>query len=148
MMDVMSRTLIFLLPLLVVLAGWLLITRAPVYLPRLDPQAPPPPDGPSLVYGFATLTNPVVRFVVVGRHVPAEPAQLRGWQRHRRDLRDAPDMVLDGVVFEVTPEELIRLDRYEQTGRKYRRDKLVLEDGRMAWVYRLIGQSGIEAVQD
>ena len=138
-----------LIAVVVLLVGlWVLIARAPVYLPRLDPQAPPPPQSDSYVFGFATLTNPFVRFVVLGRHVPAEPAQLRGWQRHRRDLRDAPDTVLDGVRFRVSPEEMVRLDRYERTGRKYRRDLMVLEDGTQAWVYRLIGVAGIAAIED
>ena len=138
-----------LIAVVVLLVGlWVLIARAPVYLPRLDPQAPPPPQSDSYVFGFATLTNPLVRFVVLGRHVPAEPAQLRGWQRHRRDLMDAPDTVLDGVRFRVSPEEMVRLDRYERTGRKYRRDLMVLEDGTQAWVYRLIGVAGIAAIED
>lgn len=127
---------------------WVLVTRAPVYLPTLNENAPPPPAQDSYVFGFATLTNPVVRFFVVGRPVPAEPAQLRGWQRHRRDLRDAPDTVLDGVRFRVSPAELVRLDRYERTGQRYRRDMMMLEDGTQAWVYRLIGAPGIEAIRD
>lgn len=127
---------------------WWSISRAPFYLPRLDANAPLPPDTDSYVFGFATLANPVVRFVVVGRPVPAEPAQLRGWQRYRRDLRGAPAMVLDGVRFRVSPDEMVRLDRYERTGRKYRRDLMMLEDGTPAWVYRLIGAEGIEAVVD
>ncbi|TVP73673.1 MAG: gamma-glutamylcyclotransferase [Rhodobacteraceae bacterium] len=125
-----------------------MVMRAPVYLPRLDPNAPPVPAGDSYVFGFATLTNPLVRLVVVGRFVPTEPAQLRGLQRLRRDLRDAPDTVLEGVRFRVSPQELIRLDRYERTGRKYRRDLMELEDGTKAWVYRLLEETGIEAVQD
>ncbi len=125
-----------------------LVVRAPVYLPRLDANATPVPAEDSYVFGFATLTNPLVRLIVVGRFVPAEPARLRGWQRLRRDLRDAPDTVLEGVRFRVSPQELIRLDRYERIGRKYRRDLMELEDGTMAWVYRLIEESGIEAVQD
>lgn len=141
------------LSLLLILVGilsvmWLMIVRAPVYLPRLNANAPPPPEQDSYVFGFATLTNALVRFVVVGRLVPTEPAQLRGWERNRRDLRGAPAMVLDGVRFRVTPQELVRLDRYERTGQKYRRDLLVLEDGTSAWVYRLMGGEGIDAVQD
>ena len=132
----------------VVLLSWLMVTRAPVYLPRLDANAPPPPEGPVHVFGFATLTNPLVRFVVLGRHVPAEPAALRGWQRDRRDLRNAPDIVLHGVRFRVTPAQMIRLDRYERTGRRYRRDLMELEDGSFAWVYRLMGEAGLEAVMD
>ncbi|MCC5963306.1 MAG: gamma-glutamylcyclotransferase [Rhodobacteraceae bacterium] len=131
-----------------VLAAWLVIARAPFYLPAYDDNAPPLPEGDSYVFGFATLTNPIVRFVVVGRPVPAEEATLRGFSREHRDLRDAPDMLLQGVRFRVSPEEMRRLDRYEQTGRRYRRDLLPLEDGSVAWVYRLIGEQGIEALQD
>lgn len=143
-----ARPLTLVICALLLAVLWLLITRAPVYLPRLDPAAPPPPEGEAYVFGFATLTNPVIRFVVLGRHAPAEPARLRGWQRVRRDIRDAPDIVLNGVRFRVTPEEMIRLDRYERTGRRYRRDLMVLEDGAQAWVYRLIGASGPEAIMD
>lgn len=145
---VFSKPAFWIVLAVIILALWALITRAPIYLPRLDANAPPLPEGDSDVFGFATLTNPVVRFVVVGRPVPAEPAQLRGWQRDRRDIRDAPEMLLDGVRFRVSPQELQRLDRYERTGRKYRRDLMRLEDGRAAWVYRLIGAEGITAVQD
>lgn len=148
-MSVLSLKPSLLLAIVVFVALiWLMISRAPVYLPRLDLNAPPVPGEDSYVFGFATLTNPVVRFVVVGRIVPSEPAQLRGWQRDRRDLRGAPAMVLEGVRFRVSPEELARLDRYERTGRKYRRDLMLLEDGTPAWVYRLKGAEGIEAVQD
>jgi hypothetical protein len=131
-----------------VLVAWLVIARAPFYLPAYDENAPPLPEEESYVFGFATLTNPIVRFVVVGRPVPAEDATLRGFSRDRRDLRDAPDALLQGVRFRVTPEEMRRLDRYEQTGRRYRRDLLPLEDGSVAWVYRLIGETGIDALQD
>lgn len=142
------KFLIVLGALTLLLGLWLMVTRAPVYLPRLEPGIPPPLEGENPVFGFATLTNPVVRFVVVGRHVPAEPAALRGWQRNRRDIRDAPDTVLGGVRFTVTADELLRLDRYERTGRKYRRDLMELEDGTEAWVYRLIGEPGLKAVDD
>ncbi len=143
-----SKPVLLVIVLALVLLVWLLITRAPIYLPYHDANAPPPPEDDSYVFGFATLTNPIVRFVVVGRPVPAEPAALRGWERYRRNIRDAPDITLHGVRFRVTPEEMIRLDRYERTGRKYRRDKMVLEDGSTAWVYRLMGERGIEALAD
>ena len=142
------KLLIALCALVLVVALWLVVTRAPVYLPRLDANVPEPLPGENHVFGFATLTNPIVRFVVVGRHVPADRAALRGWARDRRDIRDAPEMLLEGVRFTVTDAELIRLDRYERTGRKYRRDLMVLEDGTSAWVYRLIGTRGLEAVDD
>jgi hypothetical protein len=138
-----------LIALILLVALWFAITRAPFYLPPTNAATPAPPDGPALVFGFATLTNPLVRLVVVGRWVSASPAQLRGWQRgQERDIVEGADMVLDGVVFRVTPAEMRRLDRYERTGRKYRRDLMVLEDGRSAWVYRLIGAGGLSAVED
>lgn len=138
-----------LIALIVIAAVWYAITRAPFYLPPTDAATPAPPDGPARVFGFATLTNPLVRLVVMGRWVPAAPAQLRGWQRGAgRDIVQGAETVLDGVVFDVTPAEMIRLDRYERTGRKYRRDLMVLEDGQSAWVYRLIGARGLDAVED
>lgn len=124
------------------------VMRAPFYLPALDKNAPPLPEQDSYVFGFATLTSPLVRLVVVGRPVPAEKAALRGVTRYHRDLRDSPDQVLEGVRFRVSPEELRRLDQYERTGRKYRRDLVPLEDGTLAWVYRLIGETGVDALQD
>lgn len=142
------KPLTVLVAVALVLGLWVIVARAPVYLPTLDTGAPPPPEGDAYVFGFATLTNPVVRFVVIGRPVPAEPAGLRGWQRNRRDLRDAPDVVLQGVRFRVTPEEMVRLDRYERTGRRYRRDLMELEDGTEAWVYRLIEERGLDAIRD
>lgn len=134
--------------LALLLAFGFAVMRAPFYLPAPDKDAPPLPEEDSYVFGFATLTSPLVRLVVVGRPVPAEKAALRGVTRYRRDLRDSPDHVLEGVRFRVSPEELRRLDRYEQTGRKYRRDLLPLEDGTLAWVYRLIGETGVDALQD
>lgn len=138
-----------LIALIVIAALWYAITRAPFYLPRTDAATPEPPDGAANVFGFATLTNPVVRFVVVGRWVPANPAQLRGWQRgDGRNIVEGDETLLDGVVFRITPDEMRRLDRYERTGRKYRRDLMVLEGGQSAWVYRLIGGQGLAAVED
>ncbi|WP_296641354.1 gamma-glutamylcyclotransferase family protein [Roseinatronobacter sp.] len=138
-----------LIALIVMAAAWYSITRAPFYLPPKDAATPAPPDGPAHVFGFATLTNPLVRLVVIGRWVPSHPAQLRGWQRGAgRDIVEGPDTLLNGVVFRVTPAEMRRLDRYERTGRKYRRDLMVLEGGQSAWVYRLIGARGLDAVED
>lgn len=149
MTFLINRPLITIVIIAALLAGlWFLVTRAPVYLPRLDNSAPPPPDDDARVFGFATLTNPLVRLVVLGRAAPAEPATLRGWDRNRRDLRATQDFMLQGVVFTVTPQEMKRLDRYERTGRKYRRDLMTLEDGETAWVYRLIGTTGPEALAD
>lgn len=114
------------------------IRLTPLHLPPLPEAAPVLPEGPQLVFGYATLANPLVRYAVVGRAVPSEPARLEGWQRSGRDLLLAPDGHVEGRVFSVSPEELRRLDRYEQAGPRYRRQALLLEDGRLAWVYTML----------
>jgi hypothetical protein len=127
----------------VVITGiWGVVAHAPVYLPPVTPailKAQPAPDStPQNVFGYATLTQPLVRFVVLGRHVTAEPAQLAGYLRDGRDLRPEYGALLDGKVFSVQPEGLLRLDRYERLGERYRRDLKTLTDGRKVWVYQLL----------
>lgn len=127
------------------MALFVIIRLAPIHLPPLDPEvalieAPvhDREDRGHRVFGYATLTNPVVRLVVVGRLVPSEPGRLPGMRRDGRDLRDAPGQMLDGRVFSVSGPELARLDRFERLGTRYRRDRAVLADGSVAWVYRLL----------
>jgi gamma-glutamylcyclotransferase (GGCT)/AIG2-like uncharacterized protein YtfP len=114
------------------------IRLMPLHLPPLPEAAPVLPEGPQLVFGYATLANPVVRYAVVGRAVPSESARLEGWERAGRDLLLAPGAHVAGRVFSVSPAELRRLDRYEQAGPRYRRQALWLEDGRLAWVYTML----------
>lgn len=115
-----------------------MIGHAPVYLPALPAAAPPLPGAEARVFGYATLTNPLVRLVVVGRPVPAEPAALAQWRRTGRDLTPDPEAVTEGRVFTVSPEEMRRLDQYERAGARYSRSEMALTDGRTAWVYDLI----------
>ncbi|MFU8863802.1 MAG: gamma-glutamylcyclotransferase family protein [Rhodobacterales bacterium] len=118
----------------------------PVYLPPVTPameeareQAQAvPDDGPHRVFGYATLTNPVVRLIVVGQPVPSSAARLPDMQREGRDIFPAPGAVLEGRVFETDDNGLLRLDRYERLGERYRRDVMTLSDGSAAWVYRLL----------
>ena len=110
----------------------------PVYLPPLPDSAPPIPEGKALVFGYATLSNPVVRSVVVGRPVPSEAAALGGWTRMGRDLAAHPGAQVEGRVFAVSSAGLERLDRFEQTGLRYDRFLKTLDDGREAWVYRML----------
>lgn len=126
------------------LAVWAMIVHTPVYLPPVTPQMQAAradtPQTAQRVFGFATLTSPLVRFVVVGRPVPTQAAGLADFQREGRDILPQAGTVLSGQVFTVTPDELLRLDRYERLGTRYRRDPMVLEDGAMAWVYSLMEQ--------
>ncbi|MFC7704192.1 gamma-glutamylcyclotransferase family protein [Plastorhodobacter daqingensis] len=124
--------------LLVVLAAVVVIRHLPFYLPRLGPEVAQPAPGAHLVFGYATLASPLVRYVVVGRAVPSEPGRLAGLRREGRDARPAPGARIEGRVFVVSAPELRRLDRYERLGTLYERVPVVLEDGRGAWVYRLL----------
>lgn len=125
------------LALAVVMVWW-----APIFLPQLTGAAPTLPDGDQKVFGYATLSNTVVRSLVAGRWLPGEPATLQGWERVGRHLRPDPEAEVAGIVFTVTPDAFHRLDRYEQAGVRYLRERKELTDGREVWVYRLIAWQG------
>ena len=136
----LARTMIVAAALVTGAVG--VIGHAPVYLPTLPSGAPPIPEGPSRVFGYATLADPLVRLVVVGGPVRSEPAVLPGWRRVGRDLVEDLEAVTEGRVFTVSPGGLRRLDRYEQAGYRYHRIKKVMADGSEAWVYGLITPRG------
>ena len=128
--------------LLLALTLWVGIIHSPVWLPPVTPEIiaaqPEPGQGPHRVFGYATLTNPAIRLAVLGRITPAEEARLAGFRRDGRDMRPDQDATLSGMVFAVDDQGLLRLDRYERLGARYRRDSVALADGSRAWVYRLI----------
>lgn len=90
------------------------------------------------VFAFGTLTNPIVRSLVIFGYVPTEPGALEGYSRHRLDLLPQEGAVTQGRVFYVNAVQLRRLDRYERVGVKYERYLYILKDGEPAWVYRRI----------
>ncbi len=128
--------------LLLGLTLWIGIAHLPVWLPPATPAIiaaqPQPGQGLHRVFGYATLTNPLIRLAVVGRVTPAQKARLAGFRRDGRDMRPAPEGTLSGKVFAVDDAGLLRLDRYERLGTRYRRDSVTLVDGSSAWAYRLI----------
>jgi hypothetical protein len=131
--------------LAVVLLGltlWVGIVHLAVWLPPVTPDIiaaqPEPEQGPHRVFGYATLTNPAIRLAVLGRVTPAQEARLAGFRRDGRDMRPDQDATLSGMVFAVDDRGMLRLDRYERLGARYRRDSVTLADGSHAWVYRLI----------
>lgn len=124
------------------LVVFLMIWRAPVFLPALPAAAPDIPEEPQRIFGYATLSNALVRSVVADTWLPGEVAVLEGFERVGRHLREDPDAQVQGIVFTVSPAAFRRLDRYEQTGLRYVRDRKVMVDGGEAWVYRLITWEG------
>lgn len=124
---------------LLIAAAFLTIRYAPFYLPDLDPAIGQEEGELHRVFGYATLTNPVVRLVVVGRGARSAPAVLEGFSRDGRDLQPAPGEEVAGRSFWVNAAELHRLDRYESLGTLYDRIEVTLQDGEPAWAYLLIG---------
>ena len=56
------------------------------------------------VFAFGTLTNPLVRTIVIRAYVPTEPAELEGYRRYRLDLLPEDDAVTEGrFFFTLTP---------------------------------------------
>lgn len=107
---------------------------------------PPDPDGIYLqaehgLFAYGTLTSPVVRWVVLGESIPAEPAHLEGYRRQGMDLVAAPGQQVMGKYLLLSGPQLRRLDRYERLGSRYYREWVQLTDGRHAWVYRRIEES-------
>ena len=90
------------------------------------------------VFAYGTLTSPLVRWLVLGETVSAEPAQLEGFRRQGLDLLVAPGEQVLGEYLSVSGAQLRRLDRYERLGSRYYREQHILADGRQAWVYRRI----------
>lgn len=120
------------------LAGWLWWTL-------LSPFGhQPSPDLPAIdetrahrVFAHGTLRSAAVRRAVLGRGTGAQPAVLPDHRRDgRRNVVPAPGEETSGLVFEVTADELRRLDRYERLGVRYERSEQELADGTRAWLYR------------
>ena len=84
--------------LLLGLTLWIGIAHLPVWLPPATPAIiaaqPQPGQGLHRVFGYATLTNPLIRLAVVGRVTPAQEARLAGFRRDGRDMRPAPEGTL------------------------------------------------------
>lgn len=91
------------------------------------------------VFVFGTLTDDRTRAKVLGREVPATIALLPRHQKIVAGVDWATILTQDestvvGVVFDVSTKELALLDDWEG---KYKRKKMRLYDGTIAWVYCL-----------
>lgn len=98
------------------------------------------------VFAYGTLRYEPVRWLVIGRAAPAEAAALPGFRADGLDVVRAPTARTDGIVFEVTADELSALDRYERLGVRYERIELPLDDGTAAWVYRRLPRRAVRPV--
>lgn len=116
-------------------AFWL-IMLSPFTYDYPDDWQVPASDHTHPVFVYGTLTAAPVRWLVMGR--AGEPGQytLEGYERQGLDLRKDEKSRVEGLLLEVSAEELRRLDRYERLGIRYERVRISLAGDCSAWVYR------------
>ena len=140
-MRYLKRTALVLLVASIGVSGYLWLTllspwsyHPPADLPAIEATM----DGERAhqVFAYGTLTRPWVRRIVMGRAGAASADALAGYRREALDVMPEAGARTTGLVFEVTPRELARLDRYERLGIRYARELKRLESGELAWVYR------------
>jgi gamma-glutamylcyclotransferase (GGCT)/AIG2-like uncharacterized protein YtfP len=95
------------------------------------------------LFVYGTLQIPTVQQVVFGRSIMGLPDTLPGFRKSEINLeghiypiavRDA-DSQIDGLLLELTSDELARGDEYETSA--YDRVRVRLKSGIEAWVYCL-----------
>ncbi|NWF71035.1 MAG: gamma-glutamylcyclotransferase [Chloroflexi bacterium] len=93
------------------------------------------------LFVYSTLMEPNIQKAVLGRFIPGAPDALPGYRR-APILRGTftyfivvpqADSVVEGLVLEVSADELEKCDRYE--GDSCRRFRVQLQSGLEAWVY-------------
>ncbi|AZM88895.1 GDSL-type esterase/lipase family protein [Streptomyces sp. W1SF4] len=105
---------------------------------------------PHVLFSFGTLMDPKVQTALFGQVVPSRPASLAGYATRPLKITD-PDViaasgldvhlilerriggVVDGVVLELTDEQLVAADGYEVDD--YARRRVLLASGESAWAY-------------
>lgn len=93
------------------------------------------------LFVYGTLRDPVVQQAVFGRIIQGTPDGLEGWRKTEMTFPDGTFPIIvadsssrvDGLILEVTPDELARGDIYETDA--YRRIRVRLASGAEAWVY-------------
>lgn len=120
----------------VVLIAWLWFSLFSPWGYVLPPGLPPvEPATLHRVFTYGTLRVPVVRWLVIGRSPPVQPATLPDFRKQGLNLIPQAGAHTPGEVFWVDADELRRIDRYERLGLRYQRSMLTLESGETAWVY-------------
>lgn len=106
-----------------------------------------------LVFSYGTLREAAVQLATYGRRLTGSPDVLVGYRLGSIQINSAgvvelsgaathpivfesgdPSDRVEGVLFELTAEELAATDEYETN--QYVRAPVVLQSGRSAWVYK------------
>lgn len=103
------------------------------------------------LFSYGTLQQESVQLANFGRKLKGRPDAVTGWRLSTVEIRDPtvlaqsglavhrilvpgdPACEVDGVVFEISPNELEAADGYETDA--YKRLKVKLKSGVEAWVY-------------
>lgn len=105
-----------------------------------------------LLFSYGTLQLTAVQIANFGRALTGQADAMVGWRRAMVEIQD-PEVVrqsgethhpivspsgnqadeIAGIVFEITPEELLAADAYEVSD--YQRVEVTLKSGKTAWVY-------------
>ena len=93
------------------------------------------------LFVYGTLQDPQVQSAVFGRVVEGTPDTVIGYRKSQITIDNVVHAIavadsvrtLAGLVIEVTPEELVEIDRYE--GSDYQRVQVRTRNGRLAWMY-------------
>ena len=106
-----------------------------------------------LLFSYGTLQKKKVQIANFGRELTGREDALPGYARrmvaitdpkvvalsgesHHANLEPSsnPEDAVSGTVFEITEQELVAADRYEEVA-EYRRISVTLRSGDQAWVY-------------
>ena len=94
------------------------------------------------LFVFGTLQEPDVQKEVMGRTIAGLSDTLEGYEigtveienETYPNIKESPGSSVDGVVLEVSPAELEKIDVYETD--VYQRKRVVLKSGKETWVYQ------------
>jgi len=94
------------------------------------------------LFVYGTLKDPKVQIMVFGRVEKGTPDTLDGYKKSKVviDKKTYPIIVpspkdsIKGLMLMVTSKELKQIDEYETIA--YRRKKITLRSGKIAWVYQ------------
>lgn len=93
-----------------------------------------------LLFAYGTLREEKIRFAITGKKSFTLTDRIVGFELSevREGEISYPALVpgentIEGLVFEVTDEDLVHLDAYE--GPEYKRLRLVSQTGLLVWVY-------------
>jgi gamma-glutamylcyclotransferase (GGCT)/AIG2-like uncharacterized protein YtfP len=87
------------------------------------------------IFVYGTLTNPIIRMYACWCLTESQTAVLAGYSKTGLNIVPDEEDVVVGKIITVSPTELARIDRYENTPENYQRNRIEL-NGELVWVYQ------------